>query len=175
MNYVYFLAPAWFEPDNFFRMVGFSSTADTNSIPGCRFLWPAGLPIQEDNPTTPAEWTRFTVAVIPDGQFAADGIYAHVCATNDIDLTQVTPKSVVYVADDATSPAEWDRMVLAIIDPAFWASYGNSYVSPGNGMYYDEDYRATVCVPQGRENLVPATWVSITQEDAAARHPNAGV
>lgn len=175
MNYSYFLAPAWHD-DEGYRTVGFSSTANKSvAIQGCRYLWPAGTPIQVEQPGTPVDWTRLTVAKIPEGQAAADGIYAHVCCIDDQEPTRVTPKEVILVADDATSPAEWERMVLAIIDPTFWATYGSSYIAPGNGMYYDADYRATVCVPQGREVLVPGTWSQISKADAIARHPTAGL
>ncbi len=173
MNYSYYLAPAWYD-DEGFRTVGLSSILNKSvAIQGCRYLWPAGTPIQVEQPNTPVTWTRLTVAKIPDGHAAADGIYAHICCMDDADPVRVTPKQIILVADDVTSPAEWERMVVAVIDPAFWATYGDSYVAPGNGVYYGADYRATVCVPEGREVLVPPTWTQISKVDAIARHPTA--
>lgn len=171
----YFLAPPWYNAENF-RTVGFSSTADKGvALRGCRYLWPEGLPIQVEQPDSPAGWARLVVAVVPDGEADPATAYAHVTCRDTADLSRVTPGTVTLVADDAGSPDEWERMTLVITDPDFWAEFGATWVVPGIGTYFAEDYRATVCIPAGQAPLVPPTWASITRDDAKARHPNAGI
>lgn len=172
MRYSYFLAPAFYGKEDRFRTVGFSSSVNTSKkMIGCRYLWPNGQPMQVEQPSTPSLWVRKVLARIPDGEIAPDGIYAHISLQNT-DPTVVTPSEVILVVDDEDAPAEWERITVAIMDPAFWEQYGSSYIVDGNGIYFSSDYRATACIPEGREGVAPPTWTRITADEARARHPN---
>jgi len=169
MAFMYYDVPVFFEASGR-RVIGQSTSVIAPVIRGMRVFWPEPTPVQLVMADTPNAWARTTVAVVPSGEADPATVYAVLALDGDAD--KITPDDVYLVVPDVGADSSWERMTFATLDADYWAQYRNTYVAPGQGMYFADTYRAAVKMPDTLGHLVPPSWLPTDQGTVAAQHPN---
>jgi hypothetical protein len=120
--------------------------------------WEPGVPVTLLGPTTPSQWIRKELRVVPLQSADPAQVYAQLTLGRRPDGT---PEQVFLVANDGPSELIkiWEKLVVAQVPTAFLDKmYGGLGRSPYQAWYYPASYRVLVSVPDRGLDKVPKSW-----------------
>lgn len=171
----HYTAPIHFDSERV-QTVGVSNIVGLTNLPGgSRFLHPKPLYVQvvsEDGPAPFKDWERLALAKVPEDERDPMGSYGWLCLEGD--PSDPVPDEVHCVIEAEGAPEGWERVTIAIIDPAYWDEYGALLDAlVGRGRYVAANSRTLVEVHPTQKRQVPSTWKAITRGEALKHSPGA--